>query len=189
MTNWDAGPTDRGDAAVVRTQRDLDAEVAHLRAAPADVGTLALIVRRPAVGAREILDAGTLDLDLGLVGDGWASRERVDPLAQLNVMSARMIELLSSDPAEQALAGDQLYLDFDIGVANLPVGARVAIGAAVIEVTPKVHRGCAKFAARFGDDAARFVNSVVGNELRLRGFNARVVVAGTVRRGDHVTKV
>ena len=32
----------------------------------------------------------------------------------------------------------------------------------------------------------RFVNSEVGKELRLRGFNARVVAAGVVRPGDHV---
>jgi hypothetical protein len=189
MRNPEAGRADRRDDPVMRTQLELEAAVAHLRAAPADAGTLALIVRRPGVDTREVLETGVLDLDVGLVGDSWASRDRVDPLAQLNVMSARMVELLASDPAEQALAGDQLYLDLDIGVANLPVGSRLAIGTAVIEVTPKVHRGCAKFAHRFGEDAARFVNSVVGNELRLRGFNARVVVAGTVHRGDPVTKV
>jgi hypothetical protein len=35
----------------------------------------------------------------------------------------------------------------------------------------------------------RFVNSPTGRELRLRGMNARVVVAGTVRPGDTVTKL
>ena len=39
---------------------------------------------------------------------------------------------------------------------------------------------------RYGDEAMRFVNSEVGNELRLRGFNARVVEAGAVRPGDVV---
>ena len=57
---------------------------------------------------------------------------------------------------------------------------------AVIQVSAKPHRGCAKFVRRYGDEAMRFVNSEVGNELRLRGFNARVVAAGVVRPGDHV---
>ena len=39
---------------------------------------------------------------------------------------------------------------------------------------------------RYGDDAQRFVNSEVGVELRLRGVNAWVVKAGSVRVGDEV---
>jgi hypothetical protein len=35
----------------------------------------------------------------------------------------------------------------------------------------------------------KFVNSEEGRALRLRGANSRVVVAGTVRRGDAVRKV
>ena len=92
------------------------------------------------------------------------------------------------------MAGDQLYVDLDISHANLPTGARLTIGdpdgdGAVVEVTKKPHNGCAKFAARFGDDAVAFVNSEVGKQLRLRGFNARVVRAGTVRPGDRVRKL
>jgi MOSC domain-containing protein YiiM len=34
-----------------------------------------------------------------------------------------------------------------------------------------------------------FVNSTEGKALRLRGMNARVVQAGTIRVGDVVTKV
>jgi MOSC domain-containing protein YiiM len=56
----------------------------------------------------------------------------------------------------------------------------------VIEVTKKPHNGCAKFRARYGDDAVAFVNSDDGRALRLRGLNARVVVPGVVRPGDSV---
>ncbi len=85
------------------------------------------------------------------------------------------------------LAGDQLYIDLALGPQNLPPGTRLQLGTAVIEVTDQPHRGCAKFAARFGRDALRFVNSPTGIELSLRGINARVVVEGTVSRGDAVT--
>ena len=173
----------------------------HLRAAPADAGTLELVVRRPAVGRREVLQEGVLDLELGLVGDNWLERatarakaEGRHLQAQLNVMSARMVALLADDDRRRALAGDQLYLDLDVSRANLPTGTRLAIGdpgagGAVIEVTAKPHHGCQKFIDYFGHEAERFVNSPEGKQLRLRGFNARVVSPGTVRRGDPVHKL
>lgn len=183
------------------TATELSAALDELRAAPTVEGTLALVVRRPDVGAREILGEARLDPEDGLVGDNWLLRATSHAIAegrhleaQLNVMSARMVALLADSPEEQALAGDQLYVDLDISHANLPTGARLAIGdpdddGAVIEVTKKPHNGCAKFTARFGDDAVAFVNSEEGKQLRLRGFNARVVRAGTVRPGDPVRKL
>jgi hypothetical protein len=181
----------------IRSTSELEGHLALLRSAPSDIGRLDLLVRRPARDEREILSEGVLDLERGLVGDNWLSRATSRAIAegrhfkaQLNVMSARMVSFLGTTAEAQAQAGDQLYVDLDISVANLPAGTRLAIGAdAVIEVTDKPHNGCAKFRARFGNDAATFVNSPVGKELRLRGFNARVVVPGTVRPGDSVTRI
>jgi hypothetical protein len=180
-----------------RSSAELAAQLDYLRAAPQQVGTLDLIVRRPAVDAREILETAELDVDKGLVGDNWLDRatsvaiaEGRHVLAQLNVMSARMVSFLADTPQAQALAGDQLYLDLDLSRPNLPPDTRLAIGDdAVIEVTHKPHNGCAKFRARFGQDALDFVNSDIGQELRLRGFNARVLTGGTVRPGDRVRKL
>jgi len=174
------------------TTAHLTARIDHLRAAPAQIGTVELVIRRPAHGTREILDEGVLDEVDGMVGDNWLSRATARAIetgrhldAQVNVMSARMVALLADTPQERAGAGDQLYLDLDISVANLPTGSRISLGEdAVIEVTAKPHAGCKKFTARFGEDAMRFVNSEVGTELRLRGFNARVVRGGVVRPGD-----
>jgi hypothetical protein len=178
------------------TADELEAGLAHVRAAPADEGTVALIVRRPGVDQREVLAAGVLDPREGLMGDSWKARGSrhtpdgsAEPDRQLNVMSARAVALLARRPDRRALAGDQLYLDIDLSEANLPAGSRLALGSAVIELTAPPHRGCAKFAARFGRDALRFVNSPVGRELRLRGANARIVVPGTVRTGDEVRKL
>jgi MOSC domain-containing protein YiiM len=181
----------------LRTTPELEAHLDVLRAAPAAEGTLAMVVRRPAIDQREILDAGQLHPEHGLVGDNWLSRATSYAIeagrhldAQLNVMSARMVSFLADEIDHQAQAGDQLFLDLDLSVANLPTGTRLAIGdKAVIEVTAKPHNGCAKFVARFGQEAMEFVNSPVGKELRLRGFNARVVTAGEVRPGDAVRKV
>lgn len=174
----------------------LEAAMEHLRSAPARTGTLDMIVRRPAVDEREVLDEGELDLEMGLVGDTWSSRGSrhtpdgsAHPLMQLNVMSSRMVALLASTPRGRALAGDQLYVDLDLGTENLPAGTRLSIGGTVIEVTERPHNGCAKFRERFGEDAVRFVNSPAGKELRLRGLNARVIAPGTIHRGDTVTKL
>lgn len=168
----------------------------HVRNSPTDVGRVELIVRRPAVDEREVLDEGILDLDEGLVGDTWkirGSSRTADgsshPDMQLNIINARLSSLVAVDPDRRALAGDQLHLDLDLSHANLPPGTLLALGGAVIEVTDIPHTGCAKFRARFGADALRFVNSPTGRELRLRGLNARVVVAGTVRQGDDVRKL
>lgn len=179
------------------TTEELEARLDFLRAAPDSVGTLDLLVRRPANARRDLLDEGALDVELGLVGDNWLDRatshaiaEGRHLVAQLNVMSARMVGLLAPTVEEQAMAGDQLYLDLDISHANLPAGSRIAIGdEVVIEVTPKPHNGCRKFLKYFGRDAVDFVNSEVGQALRLRGLNARVVTGGVARPGDKARRL
>jgi hypothetical protein len=168
----------------------------HIRSAPTDIGRVELIVRRPAVDEREVLDEGVLDLAEGLVGDTWRMRGSsrtpdgsAHPEMQLNVINARLSSLVAVDPERRALAGDQLHLDLDLSQANLPPGTRLGLGSAVIEVTGIPHSGCAKFRDRFGADALRFVNSPTGRALRLRGLNAKVVVEGSVRQGDDVRKL
>lgn len=168
-----------------------------VRDAPADLGTVALIVRRPAVGTREVLDEAVLSRSEGLVGDSWRARGSrhtpdgsAEPARQITIMNARAIALFAGDDrARWALAGDQLYVDLDISVDNLPAGTHLAVGGAVVEVSPEPHTGCAKFAQRFGLDAVRVANGPEGSRLRLRGLNARVVVDGTVRAGDAVAKL
>jgi hypothetical protein len=174
----------------------LEAGLDHVRQSPKDVGSLEMIVRRPRIDAREVLEAGELDLELGLVGDTWLERGSsrtadgsAHPDMQLNVINARLLDLVAGDKARWPLAGDQLVVDFDLSEANIPPGTQLAIGAAVIEVTAQPHTGCAKFVARFGREAMLFVNSPVGKELHLRGINARVVQPGLIRRGDKVSKV
>jgi hypothetical protein len=178
------------------TRAQLEAGLDEVRRSPTDAGEVVLIVRRPAVDEREVLEEGQLDLREGLVGDTWQHRgsSRTSdgsphPDMQLNVINARASHLVAAHTDRRALAGDQLHLDLDLSVENLPAGTRLALGSAVIEVTAQPHNGCKKFSARFGSDAWRFVNSPVGQALRLRGLNAKVVVPGTVRPGDVVRKL
>lgn len=173
--------------AMYRTAAELAAFEGELRRAPRDVGSLDLVVRRPAAGLREVLDEGNLTFAHGLVGDRWATSRRRHLDSQINVMSSRLVGFLAPTPELGALAGDQLYVDLDVSHDNLPAGSRLAVGDAVIEITAKPHAGCLKFRRRFGADVVAFVNSPNGRALRLRGFNATVVVEGTVRPGDKVS--
>jgi hypothetical protein len=181
----------------VTTTADLQAQLDHLRAAPADAGTLEMIVRRPGQGLREILGEGVLDEAEGLRGDNWLSRATSRAIgegrhldAMITVMSARMVGLLAATAETRALAGDQLYVDLDLSHDNLPAGSRIRIGDdVVLEVTAKPHAGCRKFLKRFGADAVAFVNSDEGTRMRLRGLNSRVVSGGVVHPGDVVRRL
>jgi len=181
----------------MRSLSELESALDHLRAAPADAGTLTLVVRRPERLAREVLDDATIDETDGMIGDNWLTRATSRAVAagrhldaQVTVMSSRMVGLLGDTDDERALAGDQLYVDLDLSHDSLPAGSRIAVGDdVVLEVTAKPHAGCKKFLARFGADAVAFVNSEEGTRLRLRGLNARVVRGGTVRVGDDVARL
>jgi hypothetical protein len=175
---------------------ELEAGLDHVRDAPTDDGVLEMIVRRPEVGEREIIEAGELEETEGLVGDNWRfrrSRRTVDgsphPDMQLNLINSRVAALVAQDRKRWHLAGDQLFVDLDLSAANLPPGTQLSIGSAVIEITKEPHTGCQKFLARFGLDAMKFVNSPLGRELQLRGVNARVVQRGTIRCGDRIRKI
>ena len=169
--------------------------LAEILQAPKDAGRIEVIVRRPVVEGRELLDTATLDPIAGLVGDSWAQRpssrtadKTPHPDIQITLMSARVIALLAGARERWPLAGDQFFVDLDLSAANLPPGTRLAMGTAVLEVTTQPHTGCGKFIERFGLDAMKWVNSPEGRSLNLRGINARVVEGGVVRAGDVVRK-
>jgi hypothetical protein len=178
------------------TNEELWSSLASLCASPKDEGVVHLIVRRPAIGAREELDVGHLNPIEGLVGDTWCTRgsSRTEdgtshPDMQLNIMNSRVIALLAGNRERWQLAGDQLYVDLDLSASNLPPGTLLKVGTAVIAVTDQPHTGCKKFADRFGVEAVKFVCSREGRELNLRGINARVVRPGAVHVGGVVRKI
>ena len=175
---------------------ELEAGMEHIRQSPKHQGTLQMIVRRPNVDEREILQEGELSATEGLVGDTWKARVSVhstdglpNPNKQITIMNARTIALLSQSEEHWPLAGDQLYVDMDLSDDNLPPGTRLAIGSAILEVSPDPHTGCQKFSSRFGVEALKFVNSPEGKRLHLRGINTKVIQAGIIHVGDTVRKV
>jgi MOSC domain-containing protein YiiM len=166
----------------------LEAGLDEIRRSPANDGKIELIVRRPAEDQRETLIEAHIDTAAGLVGDVWRTDDG-NTARQVTVMNARTVALLARSRDRWALAGDQLYVDLDLSGENLPAGTRLEVGSAILEVTGEPHRGCKKFAARFGLDALRFVNSRLGYSLNLRGINTRVVRSGVVHPGDVIRKL
>ena len=175
---------------------ELAAGLAEVRLAPADHGTLLMIVVRPDREQRELPGRAELTAEAGLVGDRWARHTtrklpdgRRNPDTQLTLLNARAAALIAGPRERWPLAGDNLVVDLDLSLANLPAGQRLRIGGAVIEITEEPHTGCSKFSRRFGPDALKFVNSPEGRALRLRGVNAMVVQAGGVQLGDRIRKL
>lgn len=174
---------------------ELESGINTIRMSPAESGIVELIVRRPQVGEREIIDYGEFDVVEGLVGDNWLNRgfrKRPDgsahPDMQINIMNSRCISLIAKTRERWKYAGDQLYIDLDLSKDNLPAGTILEIGTANLEITNEPHLGCKKFLERFGKDAVLFVNSEEGKLLNLRGVNARVTKSGIIRTGDRVRK-
>ena len=178
------------------TRDELEAGLDHLRQSPKDNGLLDLIVCRPAVNERKILDIAELDVEMGLIGDTWPMRgssKTADggphPEMQINIMNSRAVALVAQQRERWPLAGDQLFIDMDLSKENLPAGSRFNLGTAILEVTAPPHTGCQKFVSRFGLEAMKFVNSEIGRQLCLRGINAKVVKGGTIQIGEKATKL
>ena len=175
---------------------ELELQLERIKRSPSERGSLVLIVRRPAVDAREVIEEAELDDRSGLVGDSWLARAEVSTPdgsigreTQITMANVRSIEAVAGDSTRVPLAGDQLFVDFDLSEQNVPPGTLLEVGSALLEVSSVPHRGCGKFSSRFGVDALKFVNSASGRALNLRGINTRVVRGGVVRGGDAVVKL
>ena len=128
---------------------ELNDKLSYILDSPKDKGVLRMIVRRPDVGQREVIQEGLLSAKEGLIGDNWikrGSRKTEDgsshPEMQLTLMNSRVIESITQNEERWELAGDQLFVDLDLSEENLPAGTRLKIGGAEIEVTSIPHTGC-----------------------------------------------
>lgn len=171
------------------TTEELETGLPLIREAPKDHGILELIVCRPEINERKVLDEAAFDLEFGLIGDNWKTRgsSRTNdgfghPEMQLNIINSRAAQSVAQDSSRWQLAGDQLCIDLDLSDENLPAGSRLEIGSAIIEVTAIPHTGCKKFVGRFGLEAMKFVNSTVGKALYLRGDKCK---SDTSRNNSH----
>lgn len=178
------------------TTEQIEARVDWISESPSDVGTVEGICVRPAPGERSELEQCRLSPEGGAEGDFWADNcwkkledGSSDPSVQLTLMNSRAVDAVAGSRDRWKLAGDQLFVDFDLSDANLAVGDRLQVGPAVVEISPVPHTGCDLFRDRYGMDAVKFINSSLGKSMNLRGVLAQIVTEGVVSVGDAIRKL
>ncbi len=77
----------------------------------------------------------------------------------------------------------------DFSEKNMPDGTLLSVGCAVLRVSDKFNTACAKWKARYGEDALRWVVMGPNRQYRLRGVLCEVIEDGWVQAGDLIRKV
>lgn len=156
---------------------------------PASIGSGAvqLIVLRSGDGNHATPAQASLTPDEGLIGDRWLVNEKRTVDSHISFIDSRVARLLVGGQADRLhLPGDNFHVDLDLSEAALPVGTRLRLGTALVEISGKPHAGCKKFEARLGADALRWVNEKDRKARRLRGVYAQILSAGVVALGQAV---
>ena len=172
------------DTALHLDEATLADAFADLDALPAEQGGLDHLVVRGEDDSYRVVEAITLSPERGIHEDRWAAGDRQD--VQVAMMETAAASLFANGQP-LALFGDNVFVTLDLSAANTPVGARIRVGSAVLEVSANPHTACGTFRDRFGVDAARF--SGRAPERQLRGLFLDVVEAGSAAPGDTVEVV
>lgn len=171
------------------------AAVRLAQSAPTPLGRIDHCINRPSGGVHTPVDALYLDPVEGIRGDRWRETAWLrlpdgspDPRVQVSLTNTRVMQCFTgAEPDAVFRCGDNLYTDLNLTEAHLPVGTRLQVGEAVIEVSDVVNDACGKFAQRFGAEAFQCVRRPENHSLRLRGIFCRVVESGWVRVGAAVS--
>jgi len=123
----------------------------------------------------------------GIEGDRWAESPYAEAGNEVSVINVHMLRAIAdSDPDHMALSGDNLHVDLDLSQENLPIGTRLLIGGAVLEVSDVEHVPCGSFVERFGKVATKRVARANRLGLRGRGVLCHVRVRGEIGIGDAI---
>ena len=166
-----------------RFDRWLDA----LPTSPRDEGVVHRLVVRPTNGERATPETISVTAEDGIAGDRWATSEHRAPGNQVSLINVHILRgVADGDEARMPLSGDNLQVDLDLSQENLPVGTRLEIGSAVLEISPMPHRPCTTFRSHFDANGAKKVARADRLGRRGRGVLCQVVTDGEIRRGDRI---
>ena len=165
-----------GDPARHLTENQLRAALLALPAPPRTRGVVRAVVLRPNQGTRSCPPSVVLVAGAGVAGDCWEHGAR-KPAAAVSVMRDDVARLIANGQ-DPALGGDNLRIDLDLDERHLPVGTHLQVGGALCRVSPKLHTGCRRFAARFGRPARELPRTSTWLPHRLRGLFLEVAQQG-----------
>ena len=164
------------------------------KSASIGLGRVEFLMNRPAEGEHVPVDALYLDVVHGIQGDRWERTAWLktdtgapDPRVQVSLTNTSVIRCFTgSEPEAQYRCGDNIYCDMSLTEVALPVGARLQLGEAILEVSDVVNDACGKFAQRFGAEALQWVRRPEHLPLRLRGIFCQIRQSGWVCVGDSI---
>lgn len=151
---------------------------------------------RPGPDRREVRTAIEFHPERGAVGDRWEHKTwlylpdgRPDPRVQIALCNSRVLAMMQAAAGVNHHPGDTVFTDLDLSRENLPVGSRLQVGQAVLEISEVENDACAKFAAHYGAGVFQWIRLPENRARRLRGLFARVVSGGVVNVNDPVLKL
>ena len=155
-------------------------------------GQVDFLINRPSEGVHKPVGSLYLDPVGGIRGDRWQETAWLrledgspDPRVQVSLTNTGVMQCFTGSEEGAAFrCGDNIYTNLNLTEAHLPVGSRLQIGEAVIEVSDVVNDACGKFVQRFGADAFQAIRSEENTPLRLRGIFCRIIQAGFIRQHD-----
>lgn len=175
---------------------ELQAALPEVMAAPKDHGIIHSLCLRPEPNQRQMVGQITLTVDQGIPGERWLTAPWLtladgtpDPRIQVSVLSTRVMDLVWRNRQTSPHPGDPIVADMDLSQANLPVGSRLQVGTAVIEVSDAFNDGCVKWKTRYGTAAKDWITLPDNRALRIRGILCRVVQNGVLRLSDRLIKL
>jgi MOSC domain-containing protein YiiM len=167
-----------------------DGWLRRLPVSPKEIGKVEGLVVRPegsGEGERQRVESVVVLPESGVEGDRWAASPYATAGNEVSLINIHLLRVISDGDEERgALSGDNLQVDLDLSQENLPVGTRLSIGEAVLEVSDVEHLPCGRFVERFGKTSTKRVARGNRLGLRSRGVLCHVRVGGEITTGDQI---
>lgn len=171
----------------------LNAAIPHILSAPKDEAAIDILCQRPNFGERLYPDSLEVSPEAGIKDERWLKHPwstlddgSPDPRIQISILPRRVFDLVVQDKIHP---GDTIVADIDTSFDNLPVGQRLEIGTAEIEVTDLFNDGCVKWKVRYGADAKKWLVLPEHLKYRLRGVLCKITKAGVIHKTDVIRKI